>query len=45
MEIKVYTSETCAFCEKVKNALKEANIDYIEVDINNEENKKHIIII
>ena len=40
MEIKVYTSETCAFCEKIKIALNEANIDYTEVDINKEENKK-----
>tara|TARA_R110002012_G_scaffold266958_1_gene450574 strand:+ start:686 stop:1114 length:429 start_codon:yes stop_codon:yes gene_type:complete len=40
MEIRVYTSNTCAFCEKVKNALKESEIDYVEVDINAEENKK-----
>ncbi len=40
MEIRIYTSNTCAFCEKVKSALKEAEIDFTEVDINVDENKK-----
>ena len=40
MEIKIYTSKTCAFCEKIKTALSESTIEYTEVDINEEDNKK-----
>ena len=40
MEIRIYTSKTCAFCEKIKTALTESTLEFTEIDINDEDNKK-----
>ena len=32
--------KNCPYCEELKGLLKGENIDYVDVDINNEENKE-----
>ena len=32
-KITIYTSKTCAYCDQVKNKLKESSIEFVEKDI------------
>ncbi len=40
MEIKLFTQPSCFYCKNIKDKLTENNIDFIEVDITQEENRQ-----
>jgi len=38
MEVKIFTMKGCSYCDKLKEQLTENNIEYIEIDV--DENEK-----
>lgn len=43
-DVLIYTTPICPMCEKAKQFLKEENIDYQEVDITTDSDKREEII-
>lgn len=36
MEVKVYSTSTCPWCEKAKDYLKSLNVDFVTVNVSND---------
>jgi len=36
-EVKVYSTPTCPFCVRVKQFLKEHNIDFVDIDVSQDQ--------
>jgi glutaredoxin len=39
-ELKIYTSEECIYCDKLKKGLDKLKMEYINIDIDKPENEK-----
>ena len=37
MTIKIYTTSTCIYCQKAKEYFKEKNLEFIEINVENDE--------
>jgi glutaredoxin len=40
--MRIYTSKNCSYCEKLKNGLIELKLDFIEIDVDLDENKNEV---
>lgn len=40
--MKIYTSKECNYCTKLKKGLDEADLNYVEVDVDNPTNNKEV---
>jgi glutaredoxin len=38
--MRVYTGQGCEYCKKLKELLAKENIDYVEIDVDDKENKE-----
>lgn len=43
-EVKIYTTPTCPYCERLKSFLEEKNIGYTEFDLSQDAQKRQEII-
>ncbi len=39
MKVKVYSTPTCPFCSRVKESLKQNNVDFEEIDVSSSQEK------
>lgn len=44
MKIKIYTTQNCSICSKLKEFLKEKNINFEELDVSNNEKARQEMI-
>lgn len=38
--VKIYSIEGCTYCAEIKKLLNEANIEYVDIDVNKPENEQ-----
>jgi glutaredoxin len=40
--IRIYTSEECVYCNDLKTKLQRGNIEYTDIDVDNDKNREHV---
>jgi len=40
--IQIYTSKQCEFCTELKEKLEDNKLKYLEINVDDEKNKKHV---
>lgn len=43
-EVKVYTTPSCPYCQRVKSFLEEKNIEYSEIDVAQDAQKRQEVV-
>lgn len=43
-EVKIYTTPSCAYCQRLKSFLKEKNIEYSEFDVAQDAQKRQEVV-